>query len=190
MLTLNHGDHGIELPHESIIIIQNATEEDYWKLANEDLKIEFDGSCLYIHSPAKYEHEKLLMKLLFRIDQYLQKHPEKGDVIGSRFALKLPNGMRPEPDIVILPPNSVNPKDSVFEGVPLLIIEILSPSNRNHDLGVKHDWYKDAGVPKIWFIDIDEQECQQFTNKNGYQSESCGLDVLYTDELFAMIFEE
>ena len=60
MLKLVHSNHQTTLSTNALIIIENAVEDDYFNLANEDLKIEFDGVCLYIHSPATKRHEDLV----------------------------------------------------------------------------------------------------------------------------------
>ncbi|HMF30367.1 MAG TPA: Uma2 family endonuclease [Candidatus Lokiarchaeia archaeon] len=157
MLTLSYAGHQAILPPNSMIIVKDATEEDYLSLANEDLKIEFDGACLYIHSPATKRRERVVYKLLQLFNQYFLDHPTEGEAIGSRFALKLPNRKRPEPDVVVVPFGEVGEDDSVFEGLPRLIVEILSPSTRDHDLGPKLTWYQEARVPELWYIDLDAQ---------------------------------
>ena len=81
----------------------------------------------------------------------------KGEAIGSKFALKLPSNKRPEPDVVIVPAGKVNDFDSVFEGIPLLVVEILSPSTREHDLQVKKKWFRETQVPEIWIVDLEEE---------------------------------
>jgi Uma2 family endonuclease len=158
MLILSHAGHELELTPNTMIIIKNATEKDYFTLANEDLKVEFDGECLYIHSPASKKHENVVFNLLTIFKTYLKPNPSLGEAIGSKFALKLPNGKRPEPDVVILPAGTVNDDDdSAYEGIPKVIIEILSPSTREYDLVDKRKWYKENSVPEIWFIDLEEK---------------------------------
>lgn len=156
MLILSHGGHEIELSPDTMVMVKKATEKDYLKLANEDLKIEFDGECLYIHSPASKKHENVVFTLLTIFKTYLQQNPSLGEAIGSKFALKLPNGKRLEPDIVIVPVGIVHDEDSVFEGTPKLVIEILSPSTRDYDLIDKRKWYRENEVPEIWFIDLHQ----------------------------------
>ncbi len=163
MLSISHLDHITELSSQSIIIIENTTEKDYFKLANEDLKIEFDGECLYIHSPATKLHEDLNFYLLKILKEYLENKPGVGDAIGSRFAVKLPNGQRPEPDAVITPYGEVKNTDSIFEGVPLVVFEIISHSNRKHDYERKLKWYQDGQIPEIWLIDREEQKIDYYT---------------------------
>jgi Uma2 family endonuclease len=155
MLSLISQGHNIELENNALIIIQEATLAQYEQLANEDLKLEFDGVCIYIHSPASYRHEKTAFNLLQQLEAYFQKNASLGDDIGSHFSVKLPSGKRVEPDILIIPPNSVSATDSVFEGVPSLIIEILSPSTREYDLEKKKEWYFEAKVNEILFLDFE-----------------------------------
>jgi Uma2 family endonuclease len=45
------------------------------------------------------------------------------------------------------------PEDGNFEGVPDLIVEVLSPKTRRLDRTVKLAAYRDAGVPEVWFAD-------------------------------------
>jgi Uma2 family endonuclease len=157
MLILSHAGHRLELPLESMIVIKNSTEKDYFALANEDLKIEFDGTCLYIHSPATKKHENVVFNLLTILKTYLKENPSSGEAIGSKSTLKLPNGKRSEPDLVIVPPRVTQDDDSIYEGVPNMVIEILSPSTREYDLNDKRKWYQENNVPEIWFIDLEER---------------------------------
>jgi Uma2 family endonuclease len=48
-----------------------------------------------------------------------------------------------------------------IEGTPLLIVEVLSPSTRAQDRGVKMRRYAARGVPHYWVLDPDAQviEC-------------------------------
>ncbi|HME53581.1 MAG TPA: Uma2 family endonuclease [Candidatus Lokiarchaeia archaeon] len=158
MILLSHEGRELELPPDSMIIINNASERDYEFFANEDLKIEFDGACLYIHSPASKRHEDVVFNLLNIFKTFLKQNPSFGNAIGSRFALRLPNGKRPEPDVVIVPANSVNETDSVYDDVPKMVIEILSPGTADHDMTVKRQWYEESKIPEIWYVDLDARK--------------------------------
>jgi Uma2 family endonuclease len=194
MIVVSHAGHEIELSPDSMIIIKHASEHDYESLANEDLKIEFDGECLYIHSPASKKHENVVFNLLTIFKQILNRNPALGEPIGSKFALKLPKGKRPEPDVVILPRGAVGDDDSVYEGVPRMVIEILSPSTKDHDLLVKRKWYEESLVPEIWFIDLETRRIKTLhLAKNGkYQEKEYTKDTVVCEvlEKLAIPFEE
>lgn len=42
---------------------------------------------------------------------------------------------------------------TIINGLPVLIVEVLSPSTRADDLDEKIDTYLDSGVPLVWVID-------------------------------------
>ncbi|HET9225920.1 MAG TPA: Uma2 family endonuclease, partial [Thermoanaerobaculia bacterium] len=43
--------------------------------------------------------------------------------------------------------------DKNFQGVPDLVVEILSPTTRTYDRKTKLAAYRDAGVPEFWLVD-------------------------------------
>ncbi len=163
MLTIVHNGISLDINPDTIIILEHATEEEYNRLANEDLKLDFDGERLYIHSPASARHEMLVLDVLITCKNYFEAHPDLGVPLGSHFSVRLPNGKRTEPDTVVIPPDRFHPESSVFEGVPLLVLEVLSPSNRAHDINIKRIWYEENQVPEIWFIDPDEKSLTIFS---------------------------
>lgn len=67
-----------------------------------------------------------------------------------------PDGSRLAPDIAwwsaeCRPP--VSP--GVMQRIPDLVVEVLSPSTRANDLGVKRDLYLSSGVRELWLVDPD-----------------------------------
>jgi hypothetical protein len=54
---------------------------------------------------------------------------------------------------ILHPPSVPMPLPKEFEGVPELVVEVLSPSNRRYDLRDKRLIYREAGVGEIWFIE-------------------------------------
>lgn len=65
-----------------------------------------------------------------------------------------------QPDVFWLPQSA--PRQERPIGIlPLLVVEVSSPSTRGHDLVRKRRVYESAGVPEYWFVDVDAQrfEC-------------------------------
>jgi Uma2 family endonuclease len=61
-----------------------------------------------------------------------------------------------QPDIIVLLPESqALPTERGVEEPPDLLIEVLSPSNRGHDLLTKRALYARAGVREYWLVDPD-----------------------------------
>ena len=59
-----------------------------------------------------------------------------------------------EPDVFVAP--RVELGGPTFRGVPLLAVEVLSPSNRLYDLTTKFSRYERAGVASYWVVDPTE----------------------------------
>ena len=61
-----------------------------------------------------------------------------------------------QPDIVVLLPGGpARPSKRGIEGAPDLVVEVLSPSTRGHDLLTKRALYARAGVREYWMVDPD-----------------------------------
>ena len=74
-----------------------------------------------------------------------------------------------EPDIsVICDPKKLD--DIGCKGAPDLIIEILSPSTRRHDLLTKFNLYLRAGVREYWIVDPANKDVQVFLLEDGHYS--------------------
>ena len=59
-----------------------------------------------------------------------------------------------QPDLLVTERRHVTRRD--ISGVPLLAVEVLSPSTRRLDLGLKRERYEAAGCPAYWVVDPDE----------------------------------
>ena len=65
-----------------------------------------------------------------------------------------------------------NIKNKIYEGIPTLIVEVVSPSNSSHDYITKLDLYARAGVEEYWIINPMNKNsiCYSFKNNMPYQS--------------------
>ena len=104
-----------------------------------------------------------------------RKHQDASENIGRCFA----DHIRPRrlglvyraPFAVLLPGESAVEPDLFFvsmarerilaergcEGPPDLVVEILSPTNRRHDLETKRELYARHGIPEYWILDSDAE---------------------------------
>jgi Uma2 family endonuclease len=69
-----------------------------------------------------------------------------------------------QPDIIVLLPESqAHPSERGVEGPPDVLIEVLSPSNRGHDLLTKRSLYARAGVREYWLVDPEARTIEILT---------------------------
>jgi Uma2 family endonuclease len=79
-----------------------------------------------------------------------------GEVFFAPFDILLPEGIAEpvQPDLVFIRAGEEPGDDTQnFQGVPALVVEVLSPSTRRYDLGTKLGAYLEAGIPEVWFAD-------------------------------------
>ena len=65
------------------------------------------------------------------------------------------------PDLVVVRhPQDVT--ERAIEAPPLLVVEILSPSTRKQDRGIKAERYGELGVEHFWIVDPDPRQVECF----------------------------
>ena len=119
-------------------------------------------------------HQSVLAALFLQIASYLQG--KRCKVYPAPFAVRLfeEDGDAPEdvdtmvePDIaVVCDPDKLDKYGC--KGAPDMVIEILSPSTRRHDLAVKYRLYQRAGVREYWIVDPDGKTVQVFRLEDGF----------------------
>ena len=128
------------------------TSEDYWNLP-EGTRAELIDGKLYDMAPPSRIHQQLVMELAGTIREYIKKNHGNCQIYPAPFAVNLDADDKDwvEPDIsVICDPNKLTDRGS---GAPDLIFEIVSPSSRKLDYGIKNGIYSQSGVREYWIVD-------------------------------------
>ncbi|MBD3254337.1 MAG: hypothetical protein GF383_04550 [Candidatus Lokiarchaeota archaeon] len=154
----------IVLKEEYLVLKPDVTEEEFWEISNEDTHFELIDGVLYINSPANTEHEEIFRYLLFIFSYYLETIQE-GKVYGSRLVMRFSPKWNPEPDLMILLPSNYDKiKETRVEGAADLVVEILSKSTKDTDLGKKLPKYLKEGVQEVWIINPMKKEIEIYWN--------------------------
>jgi len=160
----------VDLPYT--IRLYGVTEEMFDELTDEDTKAELLDGVMIVHSPATLEHDDVAGFLRFLMRGYAGVK-KLGKVLGPDSLVRLRPGRRFGPDTYFLKKGRIPPrKAKQFEGMPDLVVEVLSPSNRDFDLEEKREAYREAGVSEIWFLDpaneqviIDSRKGKKYTER-------------------------
>lgn len=133
------------------------TYDDLLRMPDDGKRYELiDGELIEMTSPEAI-HQRLLGRLFRVLDDFVTDRD-----LGEVFVAPL--------DVRFAPPNTVQP-DLVYlsyarfgvvesrpiDGVPDLIVEILSPSTREYDEGRKAQLYERFGVPEYWLVDAEQR---------------------------------
>lgn len=113
----------------------------------------FNGEVIYFPSPS-VEHQQVLLNIAAEFRNYFRGKP--CEVFISPLDLWLINkekalNIKVQPDLIVIC-NKAGLRKNAYYGVPALIIEIISPSNENHDRIRKYNIYMDFGVKEYWMI--------------------------------------
>jgi Uma2 family endonuclease len=153
MIEIKCGLKTIDLPF--MIQVYEVTEEMFDELVDEDTKAELIDGVMIVHSPASMEHDNIggFMRGLM---SFYSDAQGLGVVLGPDSLIHLAPGRKCAPDVFFIRQERMPmPLPKEFEGVPDLVVEVLSPSNRRYDLRDKRLIYREAGVGEVWFIDVE-----------------------------------
>jgi len=128
---------------------------DYRRLPDDGRRYEVIRGHLYVSPSPSAIHQRALSRLFSRLDRFVREQ-SLGEVFFAPFDILLPEGLAApvQPDLVFIRAGE-EPDDVAqnFQGVPALVVEVLSPSTRRYDLGTKLGAYLEAGIPEVWFAD-------------------------------------
>jgi len=112
-----------------------------------------DGELLVSPGP-RLPHQSMVAALWRALDLYVHAEPV-GAVFTAPGELELDAFTLVQPDLFVLPlVDGRRPRTVEEIGMPLLFVEVLSPSTARYDKGVKRKRYQRSGV-EYWIVDLD-----------------------------------
>ncbi|MCA0970788.1 Uma2 family endonuclease [Halobacillus litoralis] len=153
---------------------------EYKKIRDEsDERLEYlDGFVFSLPSPST-KHQRISAKMTVALYQHLEG--TDCEVFNAPYDIELKDGHVEGTHIVIPDLSVICEKDigeNRFTGVPLFIVEILSPSNQSHDLVTKLNLYMQYGVKEYWIINPMLNVVQIYTldDERQYQQANIAKD--------------
>jgi Uma2 family endonuclease len=124
-----------------------------WETLPEDgHRYEVIDGYLYMSTAPSVFHQWIVQEL------YAQLRPQIngsgwGLVFLSPLGVFMPGCDPVQPDIVVIRASDTNVyQQGRIQGVPALLVEVLSPSNAGVDLRIKRSAYARAEVPEYWMV--------------------------------------
>jgi Uma2 family endonuclease len=151
------GQQAIDVP--KLLFLEGVSEALYDALTalEEDVKAELLDGVMVVHSPEKTRHEQEFRFLFVLMNLFAYAH-HWGEVLGSMATVHLGECRKVKPDIAAVRLERVHIiTEDAIEGVPDLVLEIVSESTRRYDFGEKRKVYEEAGVPEIWLVDFERK---------------------------------
>lgn len=160
----------LEMPNAFLLVdaVQSRLADEqkqrrhFYKIVEENKKMEFINGEIVFHSPVKLQHNsatKLLCKLL---DTFVIKH-KLGFVGIEKIMISLTRNDY-EPDLCFFgsgKSKNFTSKQMQFPA-PDFVVEVLSDSTAKHDRETKFQDYAAHGIGEYWIVDAENQFIEQY----------------------------
>jgi len=124
------------------------TEDDLPGMPDDGNRYEIvDGSLIVTPSPIR-RHQRAVVSLARRLADAC---PPELEVLVAPYDVRISATTVLQPDLLVAPRDDGDQRQ--LPGPPLLAVEVLSPSTRLIDLGLKRARYEAAGCPVYWVVD-------------------------------------
>lgn len=148
-----------------------VTYEEFLELTeNSDLRYELiDGEVFMLASPS-YAHQIAVSVIHAYFFSWFKG--KKCRPLTSPFDVTLINGEDNknvvQPDIIVICDTETIDEKGKYKGVPTLVVEVLSPSSKKHDMLRKLNLYMKTGIREFWLVDTDKKTIYtyNFEDKN------------------------
>ena len=132
------------------------TYKDYCATPDDERYELLNGNLMIVPAPNR-KHQKVLSRLHLKLGNFAEEHG-LGEVYVAPFDVVLSDTDIVQPDLLFISRAREHTlTDENVRGAPDLVIEILSPSTAERDLGYKHELYGRHGVLEYWIVDpMDE----------------------------------
>ena len=133
---------------------QDYNINDYLAIP-DGIRVELIDGVIYDMATPTNIHQVLIVCLVSRLFNYIQNHD------GKCVPFVAPLDVKPseeddktvvQPDVFVVCNRDIA-KKRFFESAPDLVIEILSPSTKKRDSGIKMRKYRETGVREYWIVD-------------------------------------
>lgn len=172
MVEVKFGLRTVDLPYQ--VRLYNVTDAMFDKLVDEDTKAELIDGVMIVHSPASLPHDDIAGFLRTLMRCYADEKA-LGKVLGPDALVRLKPRRRFGPDVFFIAQKNLPRRipTQQFNGAPDLVVEVLSPSNRDDDLEDKRPRYQEAGVRELWWVNPGERQILiDRRRKKGYDEET------------------
>jgi Uma2 family endonuclease len=125
--------------------------EDLKEMPDDGYRREIIGGSLIVTPAPAGRHQLAVARLLGLLSAAATPSTM---ALPAPYDWRLPGGDSVGPDVVVVRREDFDPDGPLPESAtPLLVVEILSPSNPDHDRLIKRSLYESLGVPAYWIVE-------------------------------------
>jgi len=132
--------------------------ERWSKLPADGNRYEVIDGVLYMTTAPSFFHQWIIRQIVLMLIDQIDR-TGIGVTAFSPIGLLMPGCDPVQPDIVVVGANELPMiHDRRINGVPALIVEVLSPTNPEQDTAIKRGAYARAGLPEYWIVRPAERD--------------------------------
>ncbi len=156
---------------ERVTVKEKTPLERYLELPEGYPAELIEGEISMTPSPS-YKHQMIAIDISSKMKLFADG--KNAGIVLYEFDVHLDDENVVRPDIIFVrKERSSVIKENWVDGVPDLVVEVLSPSTATIDLIIKRDLYESRGVKEYWIIDPGREEIFVYENKDGKFVLSC-----------------
>ncbi len=126
--------------------------ERWERLPNDGNRYEVIDGVLYMTTAPSPFHQWVIRQAFLALFEQIDA-AGVGVTLWAPIGLFMPGCDPVQPDLLVIRTADLGMiREGRIEGIPALLVEVLSPSNPNQDLVIKRDAYARAGVPEYWVM--------------------------------------
>jgi Uma2 family endonuclease len=134
---------------------RKLTYADLLSFPDDGNRHEIIDGVHYVTPCPKFSHQELLGRLFLSIANFLATRRHLGWVVLSPFDVVMSEHDIVEPDLLFIAGDQkAIITEANVQGPPALVVEILSPSTRRRDEGIKRRLFDSRGVREYWMVDL------------------------------------
>jgi Uma2 family endonuclease len=151
---------------ESALKAEQKKRRHFYKIVEENKKMEFINGEIIFHSPVKLQHNNATSLLCVLLKSFVAKH-KLGFVGVEKIMISLTRNDY-EPDVCFFGNAKAKnfKKRQVQFPAPDFVVEVLSDSTEKHDRETKFQDYAAHGVHEYWIIDAEKEVIEQYFLQN------------------------
>lgn len=144
--------------------------DEYMALVDSsDRRYELIDGEIYLLASPSFKHQIVINEISWHFYNYFKGKPCHSltaplDVRLFGFATKFeedPNVVQPDL-LVVCDLDKVN-EFSKYEGIPTLLVEVLSPSTKGKDMVIKLNLYMKSGIMEYWIVNLESKSILQYS---------------------------
>lgn len=145
------------------VVEKNWTYERVLQEFPSETRVELIDREIFMPPSPGPDHQRSSREFGFLLHQFV-RNKQLGEIFYAPFDVILHTHTVVQPDIVFIATSNL-PKITKrgYEGVPDLVLEIISPSTFYYDSVKKFRLYEQAGIPEYWLIEPASKVIEVFT---------------------------